>query len=93
LGCTVKELLGRMDSQEFSEWQAYYSVEPFGEHIQDLRFARLCHLEAVAQGVTIENRTPKIGDFMPKYERPKEQTPEEHLFILKMISAKWEKVE
>lgn len=32
---TVAELLDRMSSREFSEWMAYYGIEPFGEERAD----------------------------------------------------------
>lgn len=53
----------------------------------DIRFARLSHLIAIAQGVKINNREPKMDDFMLKFEKQKEQTPEDHLAILKMWTA------
>lgn len=34
---TVREMLSRMSSSEFSEWMAYYNIEPFGPIREDLR--------------------------------------------------------
>lgn len=36
---TVAELLSRMSSREFSEWMAFYGIEPFGAEITDLQNA------------------------------------------------------
>lgn len=36
---TVAQLLNSMSSAEFSEWMAYYQIEPFGEEVADLRHA------------------------------------------------------
>ncbi|MDQ7019612.1 MAG: DUF4035 domain-containing protein [Robiginitomaculum sp.] len=40
LGCTVRELLARIDARELAEWQAYYRLEPFGEERADWRQAQ-----------------------------------------------------
>lgn len=37
LGCTVAELKSRMSSHEFSDWVAYYGLEPWGSEINGLR--------------------------------------------------------
>lgn len=37
MGRTVAELQDAMSSAEFGEWIAYYSIEPFGERMDDLR--------------------------------------------------------
>lgn len=42
LRCTVSELQERLNSYEFSEWQAFFSIEPFGSYTEDLRAALIC---------------------------------------------------
>jgi hypothetical protein len=37
MGRTVAELQRSMSSAEFGEWVAFYSIEPFGDRIDDLR--------------------------------------------------------
>jgi hypothetical protein len=37
LGKTVRQLLDEIDSAEFTEWQAYYKLEPFGSLVDDER--------------------------------------------------------
>ena len=36
---TVARMLSEMSSREFSEWMAYYTLEPFGEELADARNA------------------------------------------------------
>ena len=61
-----------MDSEELSEWAAYYDVEPFGEERGDFRNAMLCSL---VQGI-VSKRRVKLGDWMP-FEIKPEPTPED----------------
>lgn len=65
MGCTVKELLARVDSKELSEWQAYYAINPFGQRRADMRMARLCTIMANAW----RGKGPSINedDFMFKF--------------------------
>ena len=56
-----------MSSREFTEWLAYYRLEPFGPEADD---ARMAHLMALIANV---NRDPKRrktpwtpGDFLPR---------------------------
>jgi hypothetical protein len=37
LECPVREMLARMGSDEFSEWLAFYQLEPFGDYRADYR--------------------------------------------------------
>lgn len=37
MGVPVKELMGRIDSDEFTYWIAFYNIEPFGPMQEDLR--------------------------------------------------------
>jgi len=37
LGKSVRQAQLEISSLEFTEWQAYYALEPFGEEIADLR--------------------------------------------------------
>lgn len=63
---TVAELLDRMSSREFSEWMAFYSIEPFGEERADLRQALTT--SAVANMHQAQTKKPKWTtpkDFMP----------------------------
>lgn len=57
---TVAELQQRMSSREFTEWMAFYQLEPFGPWRDDIRI-----------GVLGASLAPLLGDF--KGARP---TPE-----------------
>jgi hypothetical protein len=65
---TVKELLGRVDSRELSEWMAFYSLDPWGDQRADLRHGISCALFASAH--TEKGKpSPKPCDFMPFAEK------------------------
>lgn len=71
---TVAELGERMSSAEFSEWMAFYNIEPFGEERADLRQALTT--SAVHNSIQVQMKKPqwtKPGDFMPFSTQPKEQ--------------------
>ncbi len=44
LGRTVSELDSSMTSAEFTEWMAYYAIEPFGQWRDNWHFAQLTAL-------------------------------------------------
>jgi len=46
LGCTVKELLQRIDRQELIEWVAYNEIDPFTEDRADDRSAIIARVAA-----------------------------------------------
>ena len=63
----VARLLASISSQELTEWQAFYCVEPFGEERADVRSA------IVAATVANVNRSSKsapapVTAFMPRFE-------------------------
>ena len=64
---SVRQAQREIDSAEFSEWMAYYSLEPFGERLADAR----CGIVAstIANSMTSGKRY-KPDEFMP-------QTPDE----------------
>lgn len=71
---TVAELLDRMSSAEFSEWMAYYDLEPFGEERADFRQALTT--SAVHNSLQAQTKSPKWtkpGDFMPFSEKPQKK--------------------
>ena len=43
MGCTVRELLARMELGEYLDWIAYYAAEPWGESRADQRLAVQLH--------------------------------------------------
>ena len=55
-----------MSSREFSEWMAYYEMEPFGEERADLRQAlTTTAIVNVAQAQTKHPKWMKPEDYMP----------------------------
>lgn len=44
MGCTVAELLERLDAYELLEWQVFYALDPFDETRADRRAARIAQV-------------------------------------------------
>lgn len=44
MGCTVAELLERVDAFELLEWQVFYALDPFDETRADRRAARIAQV-------------------------------------------------
>ncbi len=66
LGKSLKECKRDVDSYEFSTWQAWYKIEPFGEHRADYRNAiNTCVIANAFRGKG--QRAYKPDDFMPKF--------------------------
>lgn len=76
-----------MSSEEWTYWQAYYQLDPWGEERADYRIAVLDALFANAwRGKNSRKFEPK--DFMPEFGRASgEQTPEEMRAICEMWGA------
>lgn len=70
---TVRELLGRIDSRELSEWAAYYSVEPFGDFRSDLQAGIVASTLANCNRTSNSSRSFNPTDFMPigEHNKPK----------------------
>lgn len=87
---TVRELLARIDSQELSEWQIFFGLEPWGTEVEDWRAGMVAAIIANVNRDEKKQKKPfEPKDFMPKREQEpeKEQTPEEQKRILEMWSA------
>lgn len=67
-----------MGSREFSEWMAYYGIEPWGEDRADLRVALLTSLTA---NINRKSGSPPLrpADFMPYRERNDKEDETEKL--------------
>jgi hypothetical protein len=76
LGCTVRELLNRIDQRELAEWIAFYQFEPFGDERADYRQALTTCVIANANRDKDKKPTPFTPeDFMiGRKPPPKEQT-------------------
>jgi hypothetical protein len=65
---TVRQLLGSLDSSEFTEWMAYDRIETIGEARADLRAGIIA--SATANHGSRELKRPyKAIDFMPFLDR------------------------
>lgn len=82
LGCTIRELQARMDSREFSEWMAYYGIEPWGEDRADLRSGILASITA---NINRKKNTKPYSpiDFMPyrQHDKKAEETEDLKSFL------------
>ena len=75
-----------MSSREFSEWQAYYAQEPFGEYRADLRMGILASLIANMFNdpkKRTKNYTP--DDFMPQFGGAQTQTVSEQVQLVHLL--------
>lgn len=62
----VDRLLESLSYRDLREWQAYDTIEPFGDRRADLRSAQLCAL--IANVVpTEEDKDWSAEDFMPEF--------------------------
>jgi hypothetical protein len=76
LGMSVRRAQEEISSAEFGEWVAYYSIEPFGDRMADLRAG------TVASVVANANRSKDApafvpGDFVPWAKEPEPETPKQ----------------
>ena len=65
----MAEAQERISSAEYTEWLAYYQIEPWGDERADLRNGILCALTANMH--RSKGRKFKAGDFMPKFGKDK----------------------
>lgn len=74
-GCTLREARARCDSAEFTLWQAFYKLDPWGPERDDLRQAITSSL-LVNVNTRSGGRKASPADFMP-FAHKAEQTDEE----------------
>lgn len=79
---TVEDLLNRISSLELSEWQAFYTIDPFGEERADMRAAMMAANVANAWKDK-KQRTFKLKDFMLNFDPPEPQSTDQMKAILK----------
>lgn len=59
-------MLQQMTSRQFSEWMAYYQIEPFGPHLDNWRTGQQCSVVANCNRDTKTKKDPYVpSDFMP----------------------------
>lgn len=66
----------------FTEWMAYYALEPFGEERADLRMGILAALTHNIHRVSKDSEAAKPEDYMPKFEKPEPMSREDAIAAL-----------
>lgn len=75
-----------MSSQEFSEWMAYYRLEPWGPERADLNMGVLASLYANVKRDPKRSKAFQPQDFMPVYGgEERRQTVEEQVQLVHML--------
>lgn len=82
---SVRECQAHISSTEFSEWQAYDLLEPFGSDRQAMYFGTVAATIANAHA-TKQSQTRQWYDFFPPYEFSKHQTTEEQIHIVELLN-------
>lgn len=83
---TVAELLARISSKELTEWMAFSQIEPFGADTSYLGHAITA--STVANVNRQKGKKPhKPEDFMPKFEKKKEQSTESMVAFAAYMTA------
>lgn len=72
LGMTVGEVLDRIDSQEFTRWQAFDKVSPIGGKRLDALAASICATVANAAPFRKSKRTARVSDFLIRWNKPRQ---------------------
>lgn len=76
-----------MSSSEFTEWRAFYELEPFGDWRADLRVARLTQITAEVNRDSKKRPEPyEVRDFMWDPE-PKKTKRQSHEYIASMCET------
>lgn len=86
---TVSDMETRMTSKELTEWQAYFTLEPWGQVQADYRAGVITSW--LVNVMTTSKKTFKPKDFFPLYEagaHHQQQTMEEQIAILKRFERK-----
>ena len=88
---TVEKLLTTTTARELLEWQAYDSIQPFGDERADLRAASIRH--AVLSPHLKKGKKMTLKDCMLNFEAKKKQTASEMEQMLKsLVRAKGGKI-
>lgn len=84
----MRELLARCDSRELTEWMAFEHIEPWGQQVEEWRFARLMALVANVNRGSKNDPVAKPEDFMPDLDgaikrgrRPRQLSLEESVAL------------
>lgn len=76
---SVRQAQREIDSAEFTEWLAYYSMEPFGEQIADIRHGiAVSTLANINRDSKQRKEAYEVSDFVPWHDdnrKPKNNEP------------------
>jgi hypothetical protein len=87
MGIPRAEMLARVSSKELSEWMAFYALEPFGYHAEFAGHAQTQSVIANAHRDPKKQKAFKTEDFMPKYDKPKNQSVDSMIAMAAQITA------
>ena len=82
LGLSVRETQQRISSREFTEWAAFYELEPWGYEVDNYRAGLICATVANAMRGK-RGKKFSAADFMPKEIRP--QTIEDQYTRMRQV--------
>jgi len=82
-------MLSRLSSSEYSEWKAYYSLEPFGEYRADLRTGMMA--APLINLLSYKGKKVRPGDFILDADNEPVSDPEAMKLICMQIVARYEK--
>ena len=82
MGRTVAELREQMSSAEFTDWCAYYQLEPWGYEAANWRMAMTCSTTANAAG---RKKPLKPSDFLPRSPLRPRQSSDQMRKVLEKI--------
>jgi hypothetical protein len=74
LGMSVKRCQQEVDSAEFTDWIAYYGIEPFGERFADIRAGTIASVVANAN-LSKDSKPFSPLDFVPWAKEPEPEGP------------------
>lgn len=83
---SVKDCQAAISSNEFTEWQAYDLIEPFGFDRLPAYFGTIAATIANTQR-TKNSKVFQWRDFFPPYGETKHQTTEEQISIIEMLNV------
>ena len=69
---SVRECQERIDSEEFTYWQAYYNLDPFGNERGDLQAGMMAYTTAASHAGK-KGKKLKFEDFVLKFQDDKKR--------------------
>lgn len=86
-------LLQELNAEQLADWEAYFTLDPFGNDRDDLRIAQLCCLFANANRDSKKHpRAYKLDEFMfdfgKQYKETKQQSMEDMKQILRGLTKR-----